>query len=193
MGKKKILMLTGEFCEGLESYFAMQALRMIGHEVDTVCPGKSRGEVIATAVHDFDGFQTYSEKRGHNFPITTDFDKINPADYDALYIPGGRGAEYIRLNKRVLEITRHFDETKKPIASLCHGPQVLITAGVVKGRKLTCYKAVRPELEASGGIFIDIPNTDATRDGNIVTGVDWVGQGEVVKLFAELLGSKIVA
>mmetsp|Transcript_5362 Transcript_5362/g.7535 ORF Transcript_5362/g.7535 Transcript_5362/m.7535 type:complete len:193 (-) Transcript_5362:2113-2691(-) len=190
---KKILLLLGDFTEGLEAYFAFQALRMIGHEVDAVCPGKKKGEVIATAVHDFDGFQTYSEKRGHNFPINKDFDSVNPSDYDGIYIPGGRGAEYIRLDQRVLDIVKHFIDAKKPIASLCHGPQVLITAGGVKGRKLTCYRAVKPELEASGGIFVDIPNSEATVDGNLVTGVDWWGQGEVVKKFAELLGSKIVA
>jgi len=185
--------LVGDFVEGLEAYFAKQALEMIGHHVDSACPNKKKGEFIATAVHDFDGFQTYSEKRGHNFPINKDFDTIKPEEYDGIYIPGGRGPEYIRLNERVLEIVRHFDEKKKPIASLCHGPQVLITAGIVKGRKLTCYKAIKPELQASGGIFVDIPNTDATVDDNIVTGVDWVGQGEVVKKFVHLLGSKIEA
>jgi len=154
---------------------------------------RKKGDVIATAVHDFEGYQTYTEKRGHNFPINTDFSFIRPEDYHGLYLPGGRGPEYIRLNSTVIDIVKHFAVNNKPIASLCHGPQLLITAGVVKGRTLACYKAVVPELKASGGKHADIVNSEAFVDGNYVTGVDWVGQGEVVKKFAELLGSKIIA
>jgi protease I len=161
---------------------------MFGFEVDTACPKKKKGDTIATAVHDFDGFQTYSEKRGHNFPITIDFDAVNEKEYDGLYVPGGRGPEYIRLFDRVLEIVRHFDSSKKPIASLCHGPQVLITAGILKGRKVTSYCAICPELQQAGAIFVDSDALVAVVDGNLVTGVDWTSEGAVCLEFVKLLG-----
>lgn len=186
----QVLILVGDFVEGLEAYFAMQALQMLGYHVDTACPGKKPGDKIATAVHDFEDHQTYSEKRGHNFPITTDFESVRAENYDGLFIPGGRGPEYIRLNPKVLELVRQFNEQKKPIASLCHGPQVLITAGILKGRKVTCYKAIMPDIQMAGATFVQVPNTQAVVDGNIVTGVDWMGNGAVVKAFAELLGTK---
>jgi protease I len=193
MTKRKVLLLAGDFVEGLECYFAAQALSMLGFEVHSACPGKAAGSTIATAVHDFDGFQTYSEKRGHNFPIdrTWGSPDVIPENYDGLYIPGGRAPEYLRLDESVLAFVRQMNEARKPIASLCHGPQLLITANICHGKRMTCYKAVRPDLIMAGAEFVDVPNTDAVVDGNIVTGVDWVGQGQVVKEFATLLGAVI--
>jgi len=89
-----------------------QALQMVGHTVHAVCPGKKAGEVIRTAIHDFEGDQTYSEKRGHNFALNANFEEVRAEDYDALVIPGGRAPEYIRLNAKVLEMVRHFANAK---------------------------------------------------------------------------------
>ena len=151
MSAKKILMIVGDFVEDYEVMVPFQALLMVGHTVHAVCPGKKAGEKVRTAVHDFEGDQTYSEKRGHDFALNADFAKVDPAAYDALVIPGGRGPEYLRLNPRVLEIARHFFEANKPVAAICHGPQILTAAGVVKGRSLSAYPAVGPEVELAGG------------------------------------------
>ena len=142
MSRKNILMLVGDYVEDYEVMVPFQALLMVGHNVDAVCPGKKSGDVVRTAIHDFEGDQTYSEKRGHNFALNAAFDNIRPEDYDALVVPGGRAPEYIRLNPRVLEIVRHFASAGKPIASICHGAQVLAAAGVLQGRNCSCYPAV---------------------------------------------------
>ena len=164
MSSKKILMLVGDFVEDYEVMVPYQMLLLVGHQVDAVCPDKMPGETVATAVHDFDGAQTYSEKRGHNFRITADFAAIRPQNYDALLIPGGRSPEYLRLNPRVLDIVRHFDSERKPIAAVCHGPQILMAAGVVKGRSCTAYPTVRPELTACGAEWIEAsPGMDNAR------------------------------
>lgn len=153
---KKILQLVGDFAEDYEVMVPFQALQMVGHTVHAVCPGKKAGEKVRTAVHDFEGDQTYSEKPGHNFTLNATFDNVKPEEYDALVISGGRAPEYIRLTPRVLEITRHFFEANKPVAAICHGAQVLTAAGVVKGRKVSAYPAVGPEVTAAGGEYADI-------------------------------------
>src|SRR5438477_12331617 len=155
---KKILMLVGDFVEDYEVMVPFQALRAVGHAVDAVCPGKSAGQSVRTAVHDVEGDQTYSEKPGHNFTLNATFDDIRPEAYDALVLPGGRAPEYIRLNPRVLQIVRHFFETNKPVAAICHAMQILAAAGVLKGRSCTAYPAIGPDVTASGGDFrtIDI-------------------------------------
>ena len=114
-------MLVGDYVEDYEVMVPFQALQMVGHTVDAVCPGKKAGDVVRTAIHDFEGDQTYSEKRGHNFAINAAFDDVKAEDYDALVIPGGRAPEYIRLNPKVLDIVRHFSTAGKPIAAICHG------------------------------------------------------------------------
>ncbi|MBC7326789.1 DJ-1/PfpI family protein [bacterium] len=193
MAVKKILMLVGDYVEDYEAMVPYQMLTMVGHKVDTVCPGKKAGETVKTAIHDFEGDQTYSEKRGHNFTITANFDEVNPEDYDGLVIPGGRAPEYIRLNEKVLEIVRHFMEAGKPVASICHGQQVLIAAGTVKGRRLTAYIAVKPDLIQAGAEWVD-PNetfSNAVVDGNLVTAPAWPAHPEWMRKFLELLGSKI--
>ena len=117
MGAKKFLILTGDFVEDYEVMVPFQALLMLGHTVHVVCPNKKAGDVIPTAVHDFEGHQTYTEKPGHNFTLNANFSDVQPEAYDALLLPGGRAPEYLRLNPRVLQIERSFAERNKPIGA----------------------------------------------------------------------------
>ncbi|GAB7022555.1 DJ-1/PfpI family protein [Salidesulfovibrio brasiliensis] len=190
---KKILMLVGDFVEDYEVMVPFQMLTMVGHEVHAVCPDRKAGEFIKTAVHDFAGDQTYVERRGHNFMLTYDFDKVDPADYDGLVIPGGRAPEYIRLNDKVLEFTRHFFDENKPVASVCHGQQVLVAANVLKGRSCMAYPAVKPDIEMVGGTWISQNETfsDAYVDGNLVTAAAWPAHPEWMRKYVELLGTTI--
>ncbi|MEB2779857.1 DJ-1/PfpI family protein [Algoriphagus sp. C2-6-M1] len=188
---KKILFLTGDFAEDYETMVPVQMLEMVGYEVHSVCPGKAKGETIKTAIHDFEGDLTYTEKPGHNFMLSYSFDKVNFDDYVGLAIAGGRAPEYLRLNQKVLEIVRHFFDTNKPVAAVCHGIQILTAAGVVKGRKLTAYPAVGPEVTIAGGEFQDIPATDAYVDGNLVTSPAWPGHPAWIREFLKVLGAKI--
>jgi protease I len=193
MAIKRILMLVGDYVEDYEAMVPYQMLLMVGHQVDVVCPGKRGGDVVRTAIHDFEGDQTYSEKRGHNFAITADFDTVIPADYDALVIPGGRAPEYLRLNDRVLALVRHFAEMNKPIAAVCHGPQILAAAGVVEGKRCTAYPAVKPELVRAGATWCDVNATftSAVVDGQWVTAAAWPGHPEWIRKFLQVLGTKI--
>ncbi len=190
---KKILMLVGDFVEDYEAMVPFQMLLMVGHQVDTVCPEKKPGDTVRTAVHDFEGDQTYSEKPGHNFHITANFDHIKVKNYDGLVIPGGRAPEYLRLNNRILEIVREFFDAGKPVASICHGQQILAAAGVVEGRECTAYPAVGPELTAAGAKWCGINDTfsNACVDGNLVTAPAWPAHPEWMRAFLKLLGSTI--
>ena len=174
MKSAKILVLAGDFVEDYEIMVPFQALQMVGHKVDAVCPGKKKGEQVRTAIHDFEGDQTYTEKRGHNFTLNATFDEVNPASYDALVVPGGRAPEYLRLNPKVLELVRHFDKEGKPIAALCHGPQVLAAAGVLKGRKVNCYPACAPEVDSGGRniCFAGLRRCHSRRQTRYRAGVD---------------------
>jgi len=191
MAAKNILMLVGDFVEDYEVMVPFQALLMVGHAVHAVCPDKKAGEQVRTAVHDFEGDQTYSEKRGHNFTLNATFDEVKAEDYDALVIPGGRAPEYIRLNDRVLEIVRHFAEADKPIAAICHGAQVLAAAGVVEGKSCSAYPAVGPDVNRAGGTYVDIPVDKAHVDGKLVTAPAWPAHPEWLAKFLEVLGTKI--
>ena len=191
MAAKKILMLVGDFVEDYEVMVPFQALQMVGHTVHAACPDKKAGETVRTAVHDFKGDQTYTEKPGHNFALNASFDEIRGEDYDALVIPGGRAPEYIRLNKRVIQIVRHFAESDKPIASVCHGALVLAAAGVLKGRSCSGYPAVGPDVTGAGGEFIDIAVDKAHRDGNLVTAPAWPAHPQWLASFLEVLGTRI--
>ncbi len=190
---KKILVLAGDYVEDYEVMVPFQMLLMLGYEVDAVCPGKKPGDVVRTAIHDFEGDQTYSEKRGHNFAINADFETVKVADYAGLYVPGGRAPEYLRLNPRVLEIVREFDAAKKPIAAICHGPQILVSAGVLNGRHCTAYPAVKPDVVDAKAQWQDANATlsDAVVDGNLVTAAAWPAHPALVANFAKLLGAKI--
>eukprot|EP00331_Platyophrya_macrostoma_P003774 CAMPEP_0176430714 /NCGR_PEP_ID=MMETSP0127-20121128/14405_1 /TAXON_ID=938130 /ORGANISM="Platyophrya macrostoma, Strain WH" /LENGTH=184 /DNA_ID=CAMNT_0017812631 /DNA_START=25 /DNA_END=576 /DNA_ORIENTATION=- len=173
--KKTILMIVGDFVEDYEVMVPFQMLQMVGHEVHAVCPKKKKDETVKTAVHDFEGDQTYTEKPGHKFTLNHDFSKVKASDYDALVIPGGRAPEYLRLDKDVIEITNHFIENDKPIAAICHGIQILTATGKLKGRTLTCYPAVSVEVTGCGCTYKEIDADKAHVDGNLVTAVAWPG------------------
>ncbi|KXF83217.1 DJ-1/PfpI family protein [Enterovibrio coralii] len=182
----KVLMITGDFVEDYENMVPYQALLAMGHEVHAVCPDKRAGGTIATSVHDFEGDQTYTEKRGHNFALNADFDAVSASDFDALYIPGGRSPEYLRLNKEVVNLVRDFFDSDKPVASICHGIQLLTASGVVEGRKLTAYPACKPEIDLARGEYVEIAMDDAITDRNLVTAPAWPAHPEMLKQFVAL-------
>lgn len=189
---KKLLMLVGDYAEDYETMVPFQTLLAVGHTVHAVCPDKKAGDSVATAIHDFEGAQTYSEKPGHRFTLNYDFAKVDPATYDGLVIPGGRAPEYLRLNQRVLDIVRDFDKAKKPIAAVCHGAQILAAAGVLKGRTCSAYPACAPEVRLAGGEYADIPVDQAHTDGNLVTAPAWPAHPAWMSQFLAVLGTKIV-
>jgi protease I len=193
MSAKKILMLVGDYVEDYEAMVPFQILTMVGHTVHTVCPGKKPGETVRTAVHDFVGDQTYTELPGHRFGINSTFESARAGDYDALVIPGGRAPEYLRLNGRVIELVQEFDKAKKPIAAICHGPQILAAAGLLSGRSCIAYPAVGPECTAAGARFGQVNDTasNAVTDGNLVTAPAWPAHPEWMRQFLRLLGSRI--
>jgi protease I len=191
MAKKSILMLVGDYVEDYEVMVPFQALLMVGHTVHAICPGKKSGEYVRTAIHDFEGDQTYSEKRGHNFALNATFDYIKPEDYDALVIPGGRAAEYIRLNPRVIEIVHHFSKANKPIAAICHAAQVLAAARVLEGKKCSAYPATGPDVTLAGGTYVNLAMTEAIADGNLVTAPAWPAHPAWLAKFLAVLGTKI--
>lgn len=191
MSAKRILMLVGDYVEDYEVMVPFQALQMVGHTVEAVCPDKQAGEQVRTAVHDFDGAQTYSEKPGHNFTLNATFAEVRAEDYDALVIPGGRAPEYIRLNPKVIEIVRHFATTQKPIAAICHGAQVLAAAGVLEGRTCSAYPAVGPDVERAGGCYAAIGLDQAQVDGNLVTAPAWPAHPAWLRAFLKVLGSRV--
>lgn len=191
MAGKKLLMIVGDFGEDYEIMVPFQALQMVGHTVHAVCPGKSEGDSVKTAIHDFEGDQTYSEKPGHNFTLNATFDEIDPEDYDALVLPGGRAPEYLRREKGVIAMINHFVEANKPIAALCHGLQLLSAAKAVEGRTLTAYPACGPEMQAAGANYKDVAVTDVVVDGNLVTSPAWPGHPKWLAAFLKVLGTDI--
>ncbi len=188
---KRILFLTGDFTEDYETMVPFQMLEMMGYKVHAVCPGKKKGDIVKTAIHDFEGDQTYTEKPGHNFTLNYNFSSVRVKNYAGLVIPGGRAPEYLRLDPKVLKIVQEFFAADKPVASICHGAQILNAAGVVKGRKLTAYPAVGPDVTIAGGDYQDIPVTDVFVDGNLVTAPAWPAHGKWMRAFVEVLGAKI--
>ncbi|MCG6038695.1 DJ-1/PfpI family protein [Acinetobacter baumannii] len=188
---KKILMLVGDYAEDYETMVPFQFLTGLGYTVHAVCPNKKNGDHIATAIHDFEGEQTYSEKRGHNFAINFDFDAVNTEDYIGLVIPGGRAPEYLRMNDRVVEIVREFDRVKKPIAAVCHGAQLLAAADVLQGRLCSAYPACAAEVKLAGGQYADIAVTEAVTDGHLVTAPAWPAHPAWLAQFVKVLGAKI--
>lgn len=191
MAAKKILMIVGDYVEDYEVMVPFQALAAIGHTIHAVCPDKKAGESVKTAIHDFEGDQTYSEKRGHNFALNATFDEIKAENYDALVIPGGRAPEYIRLNNRVLEMVRHFASAGKPIASVCHGAQVLAAAGVLEGRSCSAYPAVGPDVTRAGGKYVEIAVDQAHADGNLISAPAWPAHPQWLAKFLVALGTRI--
>ncbi len=195
MAAKKILMLVGDFVEDYEVMVPFQMLTMVGHTVHAVCPNKAAGDTVRTAVHDFEGDQTYSEKPGHNFHLNATFADIDPTTYDALVIPGGRAPEYIRLNADVIAAVTHFVQKQKPIAAICHGAQVLVAGGGVEGKICTAYPALQPDIERNGGTWRDnnATFTNAVVDGNLVSAGAWPAHPMWMREFLKVLGSTIEA
>ena len=191
MATKKLLMLVGDYVEDYEAMVPFQALLMVGRVVNAVCPNKRTGDSVRTAIHDFEGDQTYSEKRGHNFALNATFDDVRPEDYDGLVIPGGRAPEYLRLNPRVLEIVRHFADSGKPIAAICHAAQILAAAGVLQGKSCSCYPAVSPEVTAAGGQYADIAIDQAYTFGTLVSAPAWPAHPAWIAQFLKVLGTRI--
>ena len=189
---KKILMLVGDFAEDYEVMVPFQALLAVGHTVHAVCPGKKAGEKVRTAIHDFEGDQTYTEKRGHDFTLNAAFDDARPESYDALVIAGGRAPEYLRLDEKVLGVVRHFFAEEKPVAAICHGAQILSAAGVIKGRKVSAYPAVGPEVKLAGAQYAEVPIDQAVTDGNRVTAPAWPAHPAWLAKFFEVLGTRVV-
>jgi protease I len=191
MAQKSLLVLAGDFVEDYEIMVPVQALQTVGYHVDVVCPDRKAGDQIRTAVHDFEGDQTYSEKSGHNFTLNTTFAEIDESKYDGLVIPGGRAPEYLRLNPRVIEIVQHFAEKDKPIAAICHGLQLLAAANVLSGKTCTAYPACGPEVTAAGGEYVEIPVDGVQVDGNLVTSPAWPAHPAFLAAFMQVLGAEI--
>jgi len=191
MAAKKILMLVGDFGEDYEIMVPFQALLAVGHTVHAACPDKQAGDWVATAIHDFEGHQTYSEKPGHRFTLNASFADVKPEAYDALVIPGGRAPEYLRLNPKVLELVRHFFTAKKPVAAICHGAQLLAAAGVLEGRTCSAYPACRAEVEVAKGTYAEIAIDGAVTDGNLVTAPAWPAHPAWLAQFLQVLGTRI--
>ncbi len=191
MAAKKILFLTGDFAEDYETMVPFQALQAIGHTVDAVCPGKRAGEKIKTAIHDFEGDQTYTEKPGHHFALNATFEEVDGASYDALAIAGGRAPEYLRLDSKVIDLVRHFANSNKPIAAICHAAQLLAAADVIRGKRISAYPACSPEVRMAGGEYADIPVDAAVTDAPFVTAPAWPAHPEWLRQFLVLLGTRI--
>jgi protease I len=190
---RRLLLIAGDFVEDYEIMVPFQALQMAGCEVHAVCPGKKAGDTVRTAIHDFEGDQTYSEKPGHNFRLNATFDDIHPGIYDGLVIPGGRAPEYLRLNPRVLQIVREFMKARKPVAAICHGLQILAAADVLKGRRLTAYSACGPEVRLAGGEYVACEVDAAAVDDNLVTAPAWPAHPAWLREFLKVLGIKITS
>lgn len=191
MPAPRLLLLAGDYVEDYEIMVPFQALQMAGCQVDAVCPGKRSGDFVRTSVHDFEGDQTYSEKRGHNFTLNASFDSLEPSHYDGLVVPGGRAPEYLRLNPRVLEIVRHFADSNKPIAAICHALQLLAAAGVLRGRRATAYPACGPDVTAAGGSYVEVPIDSVCVDGSLVTAPAWPAHPAWLAAFLQVLGGRV--
>ncbi len=191
MAEEKLLMLVGDYVEDYEVMVPFQTLQTVGYKIDAVCPDKKVDDTVTTAIHDFEGEQTYSEKRGHNFTLNASFAEINPQEYTGLIIPGGRAPEYLRLNEKVLQLVQHFQKQNKPIASICHGAQILTAAGKLKGKECTAYPALQPDIEAAGGTWIEKEVNEAHVDDNLVTAPAWPAHPAWLSKFLDVLGAKI--
>lgn len=186
-----ILMLCGDYAEDYETMVPFQTLQAVGHTVHAVCPGKAAGDFVMTAIHDFEGAQTYSEKPGHRFTLNQSFADVRAERYDALVIPGGRAPEYLRLNSTVVEVVQHFLIADKPIAAVCHGAQLLAATGLIKGRRISAYPACQVEVELAGAEYMGIPIDQAVTDGRLVTAPAWPAHPAWLGQFLAVLGTRI--
>lgn len=190
---KRVLMIAGDFTEDYETMVPYQALEMVGIKVDAVCPGKKAGDLIKTAIHDFEGDLTYTEKPGHNFALTADFDKVEFEDYDGLFLTGGRSPEYLRLDAKVITLVKCFMKSGKPVASICHGAQFLTAADVLQGRTLTAYPAIAPDIKLAGGEYVEVEADDVVVNGNLITSPAWPGNTAILREFIKALGVVIIS
>ena len=190
--KAKLLMIVGDYVEDYEVMVPFQALLMLGHRVDAVCPDKKAGDFVRTAIHDFEGDQTYSEKRGHNFVLNATFASVVAEDYDGLVIPGGRAPEYLRLNPKVIALVQYFEKAQKPIAALYHEAQILAAARVIEGKRVSAYPACAPEVEGAGGTYVGLKMDEAVTDGNLVSGPAWPAHPAFLAQFQELIQQYLV-
>lgn len=192
MAGKKVLLIVGDFAEDYEVMSCFQALQMLNFQVDAVCPNKAAGERVITAVHDFTGEQTYSEKPGHFFTLNQSFAGLDPSGYAGLLIPGGRAPEYLRMNAEVVALVKHFVDTAKPIAAICHGLQLLVAVeNSVRGKRVTAYPACKCEVLLAGGNYADCALDQTIVDGNLVTSPAWPGIPSFLREFVRLLGVEI--
>ena len=191
MAAKQILFLVGDFAEDYEVMVPFQALSMLGYVVHAVCPEKKAGDTIRTAIHDFEGHQTYTEKPGHNFTLNATFAEVAAKDYHALMLTGGRAPEYLRLDPRVIALVRAFAAEDKPIAAICHAVQILAAADVLRGRRVSGYAACAPEVRLAGGEYVETPPDGAIRDGTLVTGFAWPAHPQWLSLFLSGLGARV--
>jgi len=191
MSAKKLLLLAGDYVEDYEIMVPFQALQAVGHTVHAVCPGKAAGDYVMTAIHDFEGAQTYSEKPGHRFVLNASFADIKPVDYDGLVIPGGRAPEYLRTMPGVIAVVQHFIHADKPVAAICHGAQLLAAAGVIRGKRVSAYPACAAEVELAGASYADIPVDQAVTDGKLVTAPAWPAHPAWIAQFLAVLGTRI--
>ncbi|KII77484.1 DJ-1/PfpI family protein [Vibrio renipiscarius] len=169
----KVLIIAGDFVEDYELMVPFQALQMLGHQVDVVCPDKLTGEQIKTAIHDFEGDQTYTEKVGHNFTLNHSFQNVHSTQYDALLIPGGRAPEYLRLKPDVINLVQAFYQEEKPIAAICHGAQLLTAANIIEGQSISAYPACKPEVELAGATYMELEMDQALTSGRFITAPAW--------------------
>ena len=181
----KILILTGDAGESLEVMYPYQRLREEGYDVKIAAPTKKKLHFV---VHDFEpGFDTYTEKPGYSWEADLAFADVNPADYVALVIPGGRAPEYIRNDKDCQRIVREFLKSEKPVAQICHAPLILLAAGVLKGRRTAAYPALQPDVVAGGAEFVD---SEAVVDGMLVSARAWPDHPAWMREFVALLKKK---
>ncbi|WP_372659025.1 DJ-1/PfpI family protein [Hydrogenophaga sp.] len=188
---KKLLMICGDYCEDYETMVPFQALQAVGHTVHAVAPDKKAGDFIHTAIHDFEGAQTYSEKPGHRFTLNASFADVKPESYDGLVIPGGRGPEYLRMHAKVVAMVKHFTGSGKPVAAVCHGAQLLAATGDIKGRTISAYPACQVEVELAGATYANIEVDQAVTDGPFVTAPAWPAHPAWIAQFLAVLGTRI--
>jgi protease I len=183
MSAKKILIITGDAGESFEILYACHRLREAGWEPVIAAPAVKRMNLV---IHDFEpGWDTYVERKGYLVESDISFDEVNPSDYHSLLFPGGRAPEYLRNDRRVINITKAFYDAGKYIFAICHGVQVLVTAGLVDKRNIACYEHVKFEVESCGGVYIN--GEEAVQDGRIITGKTWQSHPEFYRLVFQCL------
>ena len=179
----KLLIITGDGGESYETLYAKHRFEEAGIEAIITAPSK---KMLNLVIHDFEpGWDTYVERKGYYVNSDIALSDVNPSDYDAVLLIGGRAPEFLRNDPKVISIVQHFDQHDKFIFAICHGIQILVTAGLVKNKNITCYEHVKFEVESCGGTFIG--KDEAVRDGKIVTGQTWQSHPDFYRLVFECI------